>query len=279
MLQPIKELLSEELKDKLSKKELLLLPSSYQKIGDIVILNLKKELWKHDKSISKIVLEKIPNTKSVFRRTGFIETEFRSPQIKLIAGDNKTVTTHKEHGIAYKLDMKNVMFSKGNLNERKRVIKQIKKGETVVDMFAGIGYFCLGIAKFSKTNKVYAIEINPKSYEYLLENIRLNEVESKVVPILGDCVTKIPKLGKIADRVIMGLLPSCKEYLKDAMKVVKSDGIIHYHGIAKKEDEKLFEDVETVARLEGCEAKLIKKTKVKSYAPRVYHFVLDCKII
>lgn len=279
MLKPIKKLLSEELEDKFAKKELLMLPSSYQKIGDIVILNLKRELWKYDNFIGKIILEKIPNTKSVFRRTDFIKTELRTPQIKLITGVNKTVTIHKEHGIIYKLDVKTIMFSKGNLNERKRIVGQIKKRETIVDMFAGIGYFSLGAAKFSEAKKIYAIEINPKSYGYLLENIRLNRVGSKVVPILGDCVVEIPKLGRIADRVIMGLLPSCKQYLKDAMKVVKPNGVIHYHGIAKKEDKKLFEDVETTAKIEGRKARLIKKTKVKSYAPKVYHFVLDCKII
>ncbi len=279
MLKPIKQLLSEELKDKLSKKELLLLPSSYQKIGDIVILNLKKELCEYDELISKIVLEKIPNTKSIFKRAGFIETQLRTPRIKLIAGINKTVTTHKEHGIVYKLDVKNIMFSKGNLNERKRIIKQIKKGETVLDMFAGIGYFCLGIAKFSEAKKIYAIEINPKSYEHLLENIRLNKVGSKVVPILGDCAIEISKLGRIADRIIMGLLPSCKQYLKNAMKVVKPDGVIHYHGIAKEEEKKLFGEVKTAAEIGGRKVKLIKKTKVKSYAPKIYHFVLDCKVI
>jgi len=279
MLKPIKRLLSEELGDELSKKELLLLPSSYQKIGDIVILNLKKELWKYDSLIGEVVLKNIPNTKSVFRRTGFIKTGLRTPQIKLISGVNKTITTHKEHGIVYKLDVKNMMFSKGNLNERKRIVKQIKKGEIVVDMFAGIGYFSLGIAKFSGVKKVYAIEINSKSYEYFIENVRLNKVGSKIIPILGDCAVEIPKLGRIADRVIMGLLPSCKQYLKDAMKVVKLNGAIHYHGVAKEEDKKLFEEVETVARIEGRKVKSIKKTKVKSYAPKIYHFVLDCKII
>lgn len=279
MLKPIKKLLSKQLKDKFSRKELLLLPSSYQKIGDIVILNLEKELWKYDKLIGKIVLEKIPNTKSVFRRKGFIKTELRTPQIKFVSGVNKTVTSHKEHGIIYKLDVRKIMFSKGNLNERKRIVKQIKKGETIVDMFSGIGYFCLGIAKFSEAKKIYAIEINPKSYEYLLENIRLNKVGSKVVPILGDCAVEIPKLGRIADRVIMGLLPSCKEYLKDAMKIIKPNGIIHYHGIAKEEDRKLLEEIKKVTEIQGRKVELIKKVKVKSYAPKIYHWVLDCKII
>jgi len=280
MLKPIKKLLSEELKGKFSKKELQLLPSSYQKIGDIIILNLKKDLWKYDNLIGKIILEKIPNTKSVFRRKGFIKTEFRTPQIKFVSGVNNTVTTHKEHGIVYKIDVKSIMFSKGNLNERKRIIKQIRSGEIIVDMFAGIGYFSFGIAKFSKAKKIHAVEINSKSYEYLLENIRLNKVGNKIIPILGDCAIEVPKLGKIADRVIMGLLPNCKEYLKYAVKAVKANGIIHYHGVAKKnEDKKLFNDVKQTAEKEGRKVELIKKTKVKSYAPKVYHFVLDCKII
>jgi tRNA wybutosine-synthesizing protein 2 len=280
MLKPIKKLLSEELEDKLSKKELRLLPSSYQKIGDIIILNLKKELWKYENSIGKIILEKIPSTKSVLRRRGFIKTEFRTPQIKLISGVDNTVTNHKEHNIIYNIDVKNIMFSKGNLNERKRIIKQIKKEEIIIDMFSGIGYFCLGIAKFSEAKKIYAIEINPKSYEYLLENIRLNKVGNKIVPILGDSAVETVKLRKIADRVIMGLLPDCKKYLKYAFRVVKSNGIIHYHCIAKKnEEEKLFDDVEKVAEKQGRKVKLIRMTKVKSYAPKVYHWVLDCKII
>lgn len=279
MLKSIKRLLQEELKG-LSKQELSLLPSSYQKIGDIVILNLKKELWKYDKQIGKILLKKIPSTRTVCRRTDFITTKHRKPSLKVIAGDKKTETIHKEHGILYKLDVNEIMFAKGNLNERKRISKLVKKDEVVVDMFSGIGYFSIGIAKTSKPKRVYSIEINPIAYHYLWENIKLNKLEDKIFPILGDCIVKIPKLGRIADRLIMGLLPSCKEYLVDAMKVVKPNGIIHYHGTGKKEDWKnLLEDVETAAEIEGFKVKLLKKVKVKSYAPKIYHFVLDCKIL
>ena len=86
MLKPIKQLLQEELSGKIPSRELPLLPSSYQKIGDIVILNLKKPLWKHDKKIGKIILEKIPDTKTVCMRTDFIKTQHRKPSIKIIAG-------------------------------------------------------------------------------------------------------------------------------------------------------------------------------------------------
>ena len=75
----------------------------------------------------------------------------------------------------------------------------------------------------------------------------------------------------------MGLLPDCKVYLTDALKVVKPNGIIHYHGTAKDWKE-LFEDVKTAAEIEGFKVELIDIVKVKSYAPKIYHWVLDCRI-
>lgn len=279
MLKPIKQLLKDNL-GRNPKLGLSLLPSSYQKIGDIIILNLKEELWKNEEEIGQVLIEKIPNTRTVCRRTGFIKNQYREPQVKVIAGDRNTETIHKEHGVVFKFDVNDIMFAKGNLNERKRITNLVRKDETIVDMFAGIGYFSIGIAKFSEPKKVYSIEINFVSYHYLWENIKLNKVENKIIPILGDCVIEMPRLGRIADRVIMGLLPSSKDYLLDAMKVVKQNGIIHYHGTGKKEGWKeLFEDVETAADIMGFKAKLVRKIKVKSYAPKVYHWVLDCKIL
>jgi len=277
MLKPIKKLLQENFKEKFNRKELSLLPSSYQKIGNIVILNLKEELWKYDKQIGQFLLKKIPDTRTICRRTGFITTEQRRPQLEVIVGDKNTETIHKEHGILYKLDVNDIMFAKGNLNERNRITKLVTKNETVVDMFSGIGYFSIPIAKLSNPRKVISIEINPVAYHYLCANIKLNKVEDKVIPVLGDCVVEIPKLGRIADRVIMGLLPSCKEYLIDAMKVIKQNGVIHYHGTAKYWKE-LFDDVKTAAEIEGFKVELIRKVRVKSYAPRIYHLVLNCRI-
>ena len=45
-------------------------------------------------------------------------------------------------------------------------------------MFAGIGYFTIPIAVHSNVKKIYAIEINPVSYNFLCENIKLNKVET-----------------------------------------------------------------------------------------------------
>ena len=281
MIPRIKQLLQRELKKGLSDEELSLLPSSYQKIGDIVIVNLKKEVLKHEKEIGQILLENIPKTRVVCRRTGFIIGQTRKPQVKVIAGDKNTETIHKEHGISYKLDVSKIMFAKGNLTERKRLVNQVKDSEVIVDMFGGIGYFSVGLGKFSKAKKIYTIEINPTAYDYLWENIKLNKVEDKVIPILGDCKKEAVKLGRIADRIIMGLLPSPKEYLPAAMKIIKNKRIIHYHSTLGKNEsyEKLLQEIKSIAKKEGFRVELLRWKKVKSYAPKVDHVVLDCEII
>ncbi len=281
MIPKIKQLLQKELKKKLSDEELSLVPSSYQKIGDVVVVNLKKELWKYEKVIGRILLKNIPRTRTVCRRTDFITSQFRQPNVKVIAGEKNTETIHKEHGIKYKIDVSKIMFSKGNLTERKRLVSQVKEGEIIIDMFSGIGYFSVGLGKFSKAKKIYAIEINPVAYHYLRENIKLNKVGDKVIPILGDCKKQASELGRVADRVIMGLLPTPKKYLPVAMKIIKNKGIIHYHSILGKNEsyEKLLQEVKSIAKKQCFKVELLEWKEVKSYAPKVDHVVLDCKVL
>lgn len=58
--------------------------------------------------------------------------------------------------------------------------------ELAIDMFAGIGYFTLPLAKYGKLHKLIAIEKNPNSFRYLSENVKLNHVMEIVTPVLGD---------------------------------------------------------------------------------------------
>jgi len=116
------------------------------------------------------------------------------------------------------------MFSKGNINERMYLPRLIRNNEIVIDMFAGIGYFSLGIAKFSNAKKIYAIELNPESYEFLVKNIKINNLENKLEPLLGDCKIIVPQLSQkniIADRIIMGVFPAPYNYLDAATTIVK----------------------------------------------------------
>ena len=62
----------------------------------------------------------------------------------------------------------------------------MQDGETVVDLFAGVGPFSVLIGKRNPTVKVYAVDLNPEAVELLKVNVRVNRVENRVFPILAD---------------------------------------------------------------------------------------------
>ena len=147
-------------------------------------------------------------------------------------------------------------------------------------MFAGIGYFSLPIAKHASPEKIYSIEINPVSYKSLVENIKINHLEEKIIPILGDSkkeVLNLSKSGIRADRVIMGVLPAPKDFIREALSLVKDNGsIFHYEGIISKEDFlSLFEEFHNEAKKIGFKSELKARRYIKSYGPNLYHAVLD----
>ena len=239
----------------------------YKKIGDVLILdnNYSNDDFE--------VLSKKHNVKTVMK-IDHIQGTKREPVYKILYG-SETETINKENGCLFKLDLSKVMWSKGNNNERLRIAKLVGDGETVIDMFAGIGYFSIPIGVHSKAKQVYAIEINPNSHYYLCENIKLNKLNN-VTPILGDCMIETPKLK--ADRIIMGYVKTTHHYLKVAIDSLNPDGIIHYHETVP---EKLMNSrpVERIIAQAGDrDVEVLKINKIKKYAPGVEHVVVDAMI-
>ena len=268
--------LKEYLKDLLSEAELSCVPSGWHILGDIVIVSIPESLENKKVQIAEALLAMYPKCRSVVRDFG-IEGQFRQPKRELLLG-SRTETVHKEHGCFFKQDVTKVMYSKGNLDERKRMSK-LGQGEVVVDMFAGIGYFSIPMAVHAQPKKIISIEINPESFAYLKENVRLNHVEDIITPILGDCSRAAPE--GVADRVIMGYVGTTHHYLEQAIKALKkSGGVLHYHetvpeNLARTRPEE---------RIKNAAGRLVKKVEVlatrriKKYSPGVLHVVVDARI-
>lgn len=239
----------------------------YKKIGDILILDNKY----HNDDFES--LSRRHNVKTIMK-ISHIQGTKREPVYEVVYG-NETETINKENGCLFKLDLAKVMWSKGNNNERFRIAKLVGDGETVIDMFAGIGYFSIPIGVHANAKEVISIEINPNSYYYLCENIKLNKVNN-ITPVLGDCMVETPKYS--ADRIIMGYVKTTHHYLKVAINSLNKGGILHYHETVP---EKLIDArplSRIIAEARGRDVELLKLTKIKKYSPGVWHVVIDARI-
>jgi tRNA wybutosine-synthesizing protein 2 len=198
----------------------------------------------------------------------------RKPDREIIAGEGTTETIHKENGCLFKLDAMKVMFSQGNLTEKKRMSK-LGKDETVVDMFAGIGYFSIPIAMHAKPKKIISIEINPVSFGYLKENIALNRVVDIIEPIAGNCAKATP--CRIANRVIMGYLDG-QDYLEAGIRALLPCGILHYHeAVPEAIEGRPVDRIIEVSRKIGRDVEITGRRRIKKYAPGVWHVVVDAR--
>jgi len=250
------------------------LPMRWEMFGDIAILKLGSVCIGYEKDIGEAYAE-ILGVKSVCADIEGVVGEYRQPTMRLLFGDS-TESVKLEGGIKYELDVTKIMYASGNVEERQRMGELDCKGETVVDMFAGIGYFTLPIAKFSGAEKVIACEKNPDSHHYLLRNISANDVSEKVFPMLGDN-RDIPGTG-IADRIIMGYVQRTSEFLPKALSMIRGGGVIHYHDTFYTSEGR--DAVDSIFYNECGDGYVIERfAEVKSFAPSVSHFVADVRIL
>jgi len=255
------------------EQEKRLLPKGWQIIGDIIIVSLREELEKRKNEIGRALLSLYPCCRTVLLDRG-ISGKTRQPSREIIAGEG-TETILKENGCLFKIDAMQLMYSQGNLTEKKRM-SRLGNGEVVVDMFAGIGYFSIPMAVHSRPEKIFAIEINPVAFDYLKENIILNDVEGIIEPVAGDCALVTPR--SVAERVIIGYLDA-HEYLEHGIRALMPGGIIHYHEAVPEAIERrpLERLVEAAGRM-GKEVEILDVHRIKKYSPGVWHVVMDAKI-
>ncbi|MBI2647510.1 class I SAM-dependent methyltransferase family protein, partial [Candidatus Woesearchaeota archaeon] len=147
----MKQNLKYYLKNNFSKKELKLVPSSFDVIGDILIFSdFPKELLKKEKLIGETILKNYKHIKTVLKKTKKYSGRFRTPKLKVIAGEKRKEAICKENNVLIKLDVEKVYFSPRMASERKRIAGLIRQNESILVMFSGSGIYTLVIAKNTK---------------------------------------------------------------------------------------------------------------------------------
>ncbi|MEM1873497.1 MAG: class I SAM-dependent methyltransferase family protein [Acidilobaceae archaeon] len=259
--------------------------STLEVVGDIAVLKkpFSSSLSIEDyRALALELMKSLPYIKSVWLAVSPTEPPFKTRRLVHLAGEERTVTTYREHGCIFKVDIARVFITPRLSFEHARVASLVEPGEVVVNMFAGVGTFSIIIAKRAQARLVHSIDINEHAYKLMLENIELNKVSDRVVAHLGDAARVVEeKLVGVADRVLMPLPDLALEYAPYALKALRGDrGWVHFylHVPMGKRGEHLAEAEKLVsARLEelGWRARLLRSRTVRKVGPRLAQVVVD----
>jgi tRNA G37 N-methylase Trm5 len=265
-------------------------PHRLQRLGSVALLpseSLRDARW--GDGVWAWVAKHVSGVKQVARRAEISSGGTRRSRVELLVPEESGWTVVPENGVRYCVDVSRVMFSRGNITEKIRVAGLDAAGETVVDLFAGIGYWTVPLLLHGKAARVFARDWNPDALECLGRTAALNHVADRVDLALADSSDQHCVPWDCADRVVLGLIPSSECAWLTAVRALRpSGGVLHVHGNVSGTTA-LVRDAwgESVAlRLEEL-AKSVGKTfrarcelvvKVKTYAPRVLHCVADVRL-
>jgi tRNA (guanine37-N1)-methyltransferase len=274
---------AELLENKLPPHLLGSLPHAIDFVGDIAIIEIPPELNTYKNVIGEAVLKAHKSVRTVLAKVGAVSGTYRLREFSVVAGEPKTETVHKEYGCQYYVDLAKVYFSPRLSHEHNRVASLVKEGETVLDLFAGVGPFSILIAKTHENVKVYAIDVSPQAVEFLRKNIRLNRVEGKVHPILGDAKQVVKeRFSGVANRVIMNLPEKAIDFVDATCEAIKpTGGVVHFYSFVNTsntlEDVKL-RFIDAVEKPGRDVEKILFSRFVRATAPYEWQAVLDAEI-
>lgn len=252
------------------------LPTGWQMLGDVCVVRLDEALLGHGETIGQALAEAL-DARAVLHLDGS-QGELREPETRHLWGARDTRTIHREHGLVFHLDPADVMFSAGNKHERHRLVDQIQPAEHVVDLFAGIGYFTLPLARAGA--QVTACEKNPTSAAFLAENAEANDLRDRIEIRQGDCRQVAP--AGVADRVLLGYFPGTHAFLGCALEALKPEGgQLHYHTTADAQTALEDAEAELVDHLPATtgQPRLLEARRVKGVGPGRVHVVLDMEVV
>lgn len=255
------------------------LPRKWELLGDVLVVRFADGFSDDEKHVAAAQYAEALRARIVLEDLGGIAGPLRLPQVRRLFGEGSAETTVVQGGIRYTLDPERVMFSSGNIDERLRMGQQAAAGETVVDLFAGIGYFTIPLLKQAGAERVIACELNPDSARFLKMNAESNKVTKRLEVREGDC-REVAPVG-VADRVLSGYFPHGHRFLPTALAALKpTGGLLHYHesAHASDPDTELRGYVESALSNTPFEITNWTMHAVKSYSPKVIHAVVDVEV-
>ncbi len=275
--------IKEILKNKLTKKEMNMVPSSFEIIGNrekaIAIVEIPHQLKPKRGVVADAIMKKHKNVKTVLLKESPRFGEYRTRKYRIIKGVKNTEVLHVENGCRLLVDPQTVYFSPRESTERQRIIDKVSENESIIVFFAGVGPFAIEIAKKKNVKRVVGIEINPAAVDYFLKNIKLNKLDN-VEAILGDVAEKSRDFANQFDRVIMPLPERSSEYIRDAVRCLKPGGICHFYFFENEDKVNNWKKrIRDIVKGMKRKIKILETRKVLPYGPRIWKYRIDFRAV
>ena len=247
----------------------------YERLGDVAILD--EDDPERARRVADAIVESDLPVRTVVNRASKVKGELRVREWDVLVG-SETETVHREYGHEFALDIATVYFSPRLATERHRVVSQVREGERVVDMFAGVGPFVVPMA--ARGAAVVGVDLNPDAIEYLRENARRNGVEDRVTAVEGDVRDVSDEYEGWATRIVMNLPHSAGNFLETAVALAGEDCVLHYYDI-QHEDDPFGPGIEAIRAAAEPEYEVTVETErvVRSYAPHEVNVCLDVRLV
>jgi len=234
----------------------------HELVGGIAIMQ------EDDPTGAEVLLKSRPSLHTVVFAQGEVHGEYRTREFSHLAGEPTTRTLVTEHGYTFVVDLAGAYFSARLSTERQRILSQVREGELVLDMFAGVGPFAITLA--GRASLVVAADLNPKAVALMLENLHRNR-KGNVLPLLADARHLARVLPWRFDRVVMNLPLAGTDFLPDAFQLVQPGGAIHFYSLVSAEGEHK-------ARIRELGGTVTAERVVRSYSPAQWHAVYDIAV-
>ncbi len=271
--------LKDVLEPVLSREEMGLLVGSFDIVGDIAIIIIPPELTAKERLIAEAIFKIHKNVKTVAKRAGIYEGEYRTIPLEVIGGEPLREVEHRENGVRFFLDPGNVYYSVRSGNERKRISRLVAQGEAILVMFSGIGAYPLVISANSEAGNIVGIEKNPAAHHFAEKSLRANRRIKNVTLYEGDVAQIVPLLSRPFDRVLMPLPSTAEDFLYCALAAVKPGGRLHFYDFQAKGDFTLAVDKLQKACGENNRALLRSEVVVCGHvSPGTYRICVDAVI-
>ena len=161
-------MLKRALEGVLTESEAAEFVSAFDQVGEIIIVRIPDPLLARRFEIGRALLDGVKIARSVFCQASAVDGEYRTRKLDLIAGSDDTTTTYRESGCRFVVDVENAFFSPRLSHERERIASLVRDGESVLNMFGGIGMFSV-IAAMNAACTVYSVDSNPRRVKAVRE--------------------------------------------------------------------------------------------------------------